>query len=321
MAPSEPSRLRLNLDILDHIAGFVGDAMTNNILNTSYAIWSRYGQGRQVFVNADNIKDILKNLSDVALLPHRQRDTLQDATFVIRAFDGSGVVATHFRGMCNYVSKLKIIFCLPGWCAVDFAMFRNTCDACQRKMDYIMANTDLSFRNRENALRLFTDVVVKTLGILENAPHLVTLNLNFVPANFAPMSIDGLNALSRLRYAPVLETLHINLDGHVVPEVGVIALAQLKHSQTLHTIILNLDNNSRFGKSGASALGELGQAPALRSLSLYLKNTHIYDHELQNMSNALMNSRTLEKVYLGMGGGVTIGAHPEITKPLLHWSG
>jgi hypothetical protein len=87
---------------------------------------------------------------------------------------------------------------------------------------------------------------------------LLSLNLNFVPTNMAPMSIDGLNALSRLRYAPVLQTLYINLDGRFGDHHTLTALVGVKDAIRLNTLHIELEKN-QIGLDDARTLVSAGR--------------------------------------------------------------
>jgi hypothetical protein len=147
---------------------------------------------------------------------------------------------------------------------------------------------------------------------------LLSLNLNFVPTNMAPMSIDGLNALSRLRYAPVLQTLYINLDGRFGDHHTLTALVGVKDAIRLNTLHIELEKN-QIGLDDARTLVSAGRTgkrlPSGQLTFGFHRTILIWDQTPDTRITYLRDNFLIIAVGLGLGHHTVIAENWESAHP------
>jgi hypothetical protein len=295
-----PTRPFLILDLEGRVGEYLPPADLENLNRLSRERWlTLAGQHRPVFVNAENIESIVKAISN-------DTNTLKNATFEIRVFDGAFIVQELFGDLCQHVSNLKINFRFKTSRLEQERMHKVR----QRGLSHDFGHRGHKPVITDDDERRFTGMVVRTLGVLKNAPGLLSLSLDFdtdenrmsfgIPR--IHMGIDGFNALATLKDAPVLQSLHLDLCANDVDTDDVRALSELRHSKTLQTVSVKLNANYNVGSVGAICLARLAIAPALKNLSLHFFGTPVGDDGVKDICHILQGQcHHLETLHLDLG--------------------
>jgi hypothetical protein len=265
-----------------HIGAVLGDTGGSNRCRTENRFWvpSRHGgwKHQHIYIHAGNIDALVdRHLST-------PNNDLNHASFEIKVFDAG--VQARFSDLCLYVRKLKIKFRPKGPTA------RPTLD-----LD-------------------FNPLVLRTLALLRVAPRLSSLCLDFdtddaVTVGFPRigMWVAVARALARLKEAPALSRLYVDLTCNSIHSEHVQELIGLYESRTMHTLSLTLAGNRDICEPCVLALSNLENAKALRTLRLDLFGDHpnvrrLTDQGLKQLCENIMRGPCLQKVYLGLTGGL-----------------